>query len=282
MSAQQPILPFPDNSAPGWSADELKALGVTHEPKEEAKPEIKPAESAPPGVSLAEVQSMLHQQQAYTNQQNQLLMQQLLETNKPKTQESAPSEIPIRLNKDGTPVISTQDLFPLMDNKISAGLDGYHKQVIEPFVPAVEEQVRDQKIKNTVDFLKQKHSDVLDGNDANQVAKTVMAFYESSANPYQNDDIQRTNYAVETARALFKSSGNPSLKQVVSNQVGRTESGSTQQHPYAPGDKITIFRTTANEMGFDNFQASIAAEADLHDYNAKNKMGWNIVVKRPE
>lgn len=283
MSAQPPQLPFADQPGQGWSPEELAALGVIQEPKAEEKKEDA-APPAPQGPSMAEIQAMLNQQQAQSQQNNQLMIQQLLEANKPKpTAPKLPSDIPVRIDQDGKPVLSVQDLLPLVDNKVTSAVDGYHNQVIAPFVPAVEAQARDQKINNTIDFLKQNAPDLLNGRDPKQVASTVMAFYETSANPHQHRDDLRTQYAIEQAKTMFGNTGNPSLQQSrVSNQVGRTESGSTNQAPYAPGEAITIYRTTANEMGLDNFQRSIAAEADLHEYNAKNNMGWKITVKRPD
>ncbi len=271
MSTQPPM-------QEGWTPEELQQFGV------EAEAPPIPAATNPNADELLKLQLQSQQEQ---QRQTALLQQEILRqrtASSPSANgisvtppEKGPDKLKVMQDPDGNLYVEAKDI----ENVAQRNIDNYHQNVIAPAAPILEKVEQSQNLQNTIAWLQSEDPKLLEGKDPTQVAGLAVGLYNSALNPGR-DDIAKSAYVLQNLRNMSFESGNPAIRQAQpANQVGRTLSGAPQAHPYPPNSKITINRTTPQEMGLDKFETSIQQEAYLREYNDQNKMGWTFNIQRP-
>lgn len=265
--------------------NEFEQQEQQHDPyaiQAEAPVETAPAEEKK-GLSNDEMASLLVQSQRDMQQQNALMYQQLMQSQQSNQQQSnqqqgLPDKVGVQFDKDGNPYIDSKDILGLSKGVV----DQYHKDVISPVAPTIEDAERSGKVARTAAWLQQNAPEMMQGKDPTHVANLAVGLYQSDLNPGRND-AERTHYVMNQLQNIQTKSGNPDIrKSNVANQVGRTEAGAQSQLPYPKGSKITIGRSTPAEMGLDRFMESVAKENDLRELSTRGNLGYTFEVKRPD
>lgn len=271
--------PMPDQSQ-GWSTDDYKLFGIESppEPPKEEAPRKGLTEEELAALEERHRRDQAHQaamlQQTLEFQARSMALQQQGQQGQQSQQDtSLPEKLPVKFDAEGKPYVETKDVL----NTSKVVVDQYHKDVIEPVAPVVDNVSRQQKINDTINWIKTVDPKLLEGRDPNEVAGLAMGLYYSDANPGGNDDNARTNYVVQHLKALA-TPGNPTIKSVqAANQVGRTSGGNMPSMPYPPGAKIYVNRKPAYEVGLDAFSQQAAREEELRQLNAQHNMGWTFI-----
>lgn len=264
----------------GLNAEELKQFGIVADDAT-GEPAPTPEKDA---LSRDEVQALLDKNQRDQQHQISMLQNQLAERrsttdlNPATAPQALNPKIPVVLDEKNQPFIDMSQTAPFFQQAFAE----YHKQAVAPHEAVMADLTKQKQLTDTVDILRKHDPTLLEGRDPKEMAGLALGLYNSPTNPGSNET-DKANYVFQQLQQMKLAPGNPSIRSTQpSNQVGRTESGGNESRlPFKKNQTVTVFRTTASEMGLDAFNESIAQERYLHEQSAAQGLNLNIQVKRP-